>query len=360
MKKLLFISKNLEIGGMEKALVILLNTLVKDYDITLILEEKKGILLKDLDSKINIEVYKLANSKNIIIRKFKNLVHKTFWKLKNKNKYDFSCNYATYSLIGAYLAKVASPNNSLYVHSNYYEAYKHNVEKFCTFFNQLKIEDFKHIIFVSNEAKDSFNNIYPNLKSKTWVINNLVDYKNIKRLSTQEVEVKFNKNKTNFLFVGRLDNDSKNFVRMLKSFSLAISKNKNLCLYIIGEGKDNKLIKDLIKKYHLEKHVFLLGAINNPYQYFKSCDAFLLTSNYEGFPVVLIEALVLNVPMISTIDVSDEEINLKDYINKLPFLEKDIADILINFKKEKVDYKLDFKKINEKRILKLKKIINTK
>ena len=68
----------------------------------------------------------------------------------------------------------------------------------------------------------------------------------------------------------------------------------------------------------------------------------------------------MNVPMISTIDVSDEEINLKDYINKLPFLEKDIADILINFKKEKVDYKLDFKKINEKRILKLKKIINTK
>ncbi len=357
MKKLLFISKNLEMGGMEKALVTLVNTLVKDYDITLILEDKKGILLNDLDSRINIEIYKLANSKNVFIRKFKNLIHKTFWKLKNKNKYDFSCNYATYSLIGAYLAKVASSNNSLYVHNDYYELFKHNNNYFKDFFASLKVEDFKHIIFVSNEGKESFDKIYPDLKYKTCVINNLVDYSNIKKLSTHPINFKLNKDKTSFLFVGRLDNKQKNLVRMINSFHLAIKRNKNLVLYLIGNGPDKKLCEKLIKKYKLEKNIFLLGEIKNPYPYFNKCDCFLLTSDYEGYPVVLVEALVLNKQIISTIKTSDQEIDLSDYIIRIPFIEKEIAEVLTTFKKEKIDYKIDFKKINEKRINKLIKVI---
>ena len=360
MKKLLFISKNLEMGGMEKALVILLNELVKKYDITLILEEKKGMFFQDLNSQIKVEEYKLSTSKFTLLRRSINLIHKTLWKLKNKNKYDFACNFATYSLIGAYLAKVASTNNALYVHSNYYEAFKHNVEAFKGFFNSLNIADFQNIIFVSNESKDSFNKIYPDLKVKTIVINNLIDYNYIQTKAQEKINLPYQKNKINFLYEGRLDNDSKNFKRMLKSFSLALKKNNNLNLYLIGSGKDQKLCEDLIQEYNLKDNVFMLGAIKDPYQYFKHCDAFLLTSNYEGFPVVLVEALVLNVPIISTISVSDSEIDLKDYIIKIPFEEEKIAKVLSNFSQTKVNYHLDFAKINEKRIQKLINIIENK
>ena len=64
MKKLLFISKHMEIGGMERALLNLLNTLCKrHYKITLILEEKKGPLLEYLDPDVEVLEYKLSYNK---------------------------------------------------------------------------------------------------------------------------------------------------------------------------------------------------------------------------------------------------------------------------------------------------------
>ena len=69
MKKIIFFSKHMNIGGMEKSLVILLNSLTKYYDITLVLEQKKGLLLNDLNSLIKVKEYKLSTSKNIVFRK---------------------------------------------------------------------------------------------------------------------------------------------------------------------------------------------------------------------------------------------------------------------------------------------------
>ena len=357
MKKLLFISKNLEVGGMEKALVTLLNALCDKYIINLILEEKKGELLTDLDSNINVVEYRLSKNKIVCLRKTINLCHKILWKLKNKNKYDFSCNYATYSLIGSYLARTASTNNALYVHSNYYEAFKHDKHVFKNFFDALAISEFKNILFVSNESMHSFISIYNYLGDKCQVINNLIEYKKILDLSQENIDIKFPKDKLNFIFVGRLDNDSKNFNRMLKSFSIALKQNKNINLYLVGDGKDKKLCEELIKKYKLSNNTFLLGEKINPYPYIDKCDVFLLTSNYEGYPVVLTESLVLNKPMISTISVSDSEINASDYITIVAKDEEEIAKAILNVKNETKNYNINFEKVNKKRLNALISII---
>lgn len=358
MKKLLFISKNLEIGGMEKALVILLNSLIENYEITLILEEKKGTLITDLDSKIKIEEYKLSNWKIPVFRKAYNFIHKNFWKLKNKNKYDFSCNYATYSLIGSYLARQGSLNNSLYVHNDYYEIYKHNKNKFRDFFDSLSIEKFKNIIFVSNESQNNFISFYNNLKNKCFVINNIIDYKHIKLQSTEPIEKVFSNKKLNLLYIGRLDNEAKNFERMFKAMKLVLKENSNVNLYLIGDGPDKNLCLNLIKENKLEDNVFLLGTKKNPYPYLKKCDCLLLTSNYEGYPVVINEALVLNKPCISTIVVSDSEIDLKDYIIKTDSSEENIARAILNFSEKERKNNLNFAKINQQRIEKIRAIID--
>ena len=67
MKKIIFFSKNLNIGGMEKALVSLLNVLTEYYDITLVLESKTGDLLKYLNGKIKVEEYQLSQNQNILV-----------------------------------------------------------------------------------------------------------------------------------------------------------------------------------------------------------------------------------------------------------------------------------------------------
>lgn len=361
MKKLLFISKNLEIGGMEKALVILLNTLCKkDYEITLILEEKKGVLLEQLNSSITVKEYKLSYNKVLFFRKLYNFIHKTIWKFKNKNKYDFSCNYCTYSLIGSYLARTGSKNNSLYVHSNYYESFKHNNEAFRNFFDSLSISEFKNIIFVSNESKDSFVNIYKLAVDKCRVINNLIDFKNILKLSNEKINLNIFDADTNLVFVGRLDNDSKNFKRMLKSFSIAYSKNKKMKLFLVGDGKDKNLCEDLIRKYKLNSSVVLLGEKINPYPYIKNSDCFLLTSDYEGYPVVLTESLVLNKQMISTVSVSDSEINAKDFVTIVDKDEEKIAKAICSIKNKDIKYKIDFNEINNKRINAIISLIENK
>ncbi len=74
MKKLLFGAYSLDIGGIEKALVILVNKLQeKGYDITLVLEKKQGIFLNEINPKIKIIEYVPSNSKNKIQRKLVNL-----------------------------------------------------------------------------------------------------------------------------------------------------------------------------------------------------------------------------------------------------------------------------------------------
>lgn len=355
MKKIIFFSKDLSIGGMEKSLLNLLNELSKYYEITLVLENISGEYIKYLNEKIILKKYNLSNNKVIIIRKIINLLNRIIWKIKYLNRYDFSCNYATYLVWASKLAKISSNNSAYYIHSNYYEAFKHDKEKFINFFSEHQIEKFKNIIFVSNESRDAFLKAIPNV-NKTVVINNIIDYKNILSLANKE-KIEIDKNKINYLYIGRLDNESKNIKLLLESFLLVFQKNPNIVLTIIGDGSYQKNLIRFIKDNKMEKYVNYLGSKVNPYPYLKASDALILTSNYEGFPVVYLEALVLNKPILTTIITSDNEIDISDYCIHLEKDKNKIAREILKQTKKDVQYDLDFDKINIKRINSLRNII---
>ena len=147
MKKVVFFSRDLRIGGMEKALVSLLNSLVSMdlYEVTLVLEKKEGSLLEKLDSGVKVEEYRASESSNVFVRKLYNFSKRLWWKKKNGNKYDFACNYATYSTLGSILAIMSSKNSSLYVHSDYFEYFGGNTEEIRNFFILQGIKKFKRI-----------------------------------------------------------------------------------------------------------------------------------------------------------------------------------------------------------------------
>ena len=67
----------------------------------------------------------------------------------------------------------------------------------------------------------------------------------------------------------------------------------------------------MVKEYGLEDKIIFLGKKQNPYPYFKIADSLILTSEYEGFPVVYLEAMLLELPIITT-DVSDSLKVVKD------------------------------------------------
>lgn len=361
MKKLLFSAYSLDVGGIETALVTLLNELAKkQYEITLVLEKKQGIFLEDIDKKIKIIEYSPSNNKNVIFRKIINLAKRTKFILKYKNKFDFSASYATYSLPGSFVARTASKNSVLWVHSNYMTLFNNDKSEFNKFFEQLNIKQFSKIIFVSNDAKNAFIEQFAKFGEKSIVINNIIDYNKILKLSEENITEKKEDNTTTFLYVGRLTEKDKKVSRIIESAKILKEKNVQFKVIIIGDGKDKKQYTKMVQDYELEKYVIFLGKKKNPYPYFKVSDYLILTSEYEGFPVVYNEAKILNLPVITT-NVSDSKTIIGN--NYGIITSKDINDIaknmemVINSKIQNKE-KFDFKKYNEINIQKLEKIIN--
>ncbi len=360
MKKILIASYNLDFGGIETSLINLLKNMdLNKYDVTLVLEEIKGVFLKDVPSNIKIKKYKVSNNKNVLVRKFINFLKRIKWMLFNYKRYDASICYATYSGPCGFVARCASNNKILFVHSNYYQAYSKDINRVKEFFDNRKIEKYNHIVFVSNESKKDLCKIYPIIESKSITINNIIDYKRILKLSEKKVDIKKNTKKI-FLFVGRLDESSKRLTLLLDVAKKCKEEKLKILFWIIGNGPDEKKYKDIAKKENLDNVIFW-GAKKNPYPYMKACDYLILTSRYEGFPVVYNESIILEKPIITTINVSDDYVSIP---NRFGYVvnENNIFDKVkeLSTVKEKIKEMVNYESLNKKRMELIEEIMENK
>lgn len=301
MKKILFSGYTLDVGGIEIALVNLLNELIKKYEITLVLEKKQGMFLKELNPEIKIIEYNPNQNKNVLIRKTLNLLKRINFVIKYKNKYDFAASFTTYSKMGSFCARTASKNNALWVHTDYVALYKNNKEEISKFFNFINYNNFKNIIFVSKVAQGK---LVENLKidAKKEYINNLIDANKILKNYDEKIELK-KENITTFLNVCRHE-EEKRLELIIDAAEKLKNDNEEFKIIFIGEGTKTKEYKELVMKKGLENTILFMGLRENPYPYFKISDCLLVSSCFEGYPVVFNEARVLNLPIITT-DVSD-------------------------------------------------------
>ena len=358
MKKLLFAAYSLDVGGIEKALVNLVNVLQnRGYDITVVLEKKQGIFLNELNKNIKLIEYTPSEKKNLIVRKITNFIHRIQFIIKYKNKYDFSAAFATYSKPSIFVSKVASKNNTLWGHADYLTLFDNDRQKVKDFFKSIKVEQFKNIIFVSEEGKNSFLDIFPQMKEKTIECNNIVNNKEILKLSEEEIEIKKDNKCFTFLNVGRHDEKQKKLTRIIEAVQKLKQDDLNFKVLFVGDGKDNTLYRKMVKDKKLENNIIFVGPQKNPYPYFKIADCVVLTSDYEGYPVVFLESFILNKPIITT-KVSD----YKDIEGKYGYItSKQIDDIYEKMKEMikngyEIKESFDADKYNNDIIEKLEKI----
>lgn len=312
MKHVMFFIETLGGGGAEKVLLDIVKNIDKEkFKISVLTISNSGVYTEEIKKYCNFKSWVDINYLN------KGVIYSFFYKIKYKLIYILPAKISSFLLfysvcadigvgfIEGFATKLVSVDNKRFkkkicwvhvdpIERNYADDYFKNNQEQLHCYNS-----FDKIICVSNSVKNSFlekHNI--DYKNRVLVQYNPIDVKNIKKLSNLPSQVVL-RSEFNMISIGRLVNQ-KGFDRLIKAISSIKDLHSNFKLYILGEGiEKNNLIK-LIKQYDLENYVELIGFQVNPYNILKQAQLLVCSSRAEGFGLVIEEALILGVPVLST------------------------------------------------------------
>ncbi len=290
-KKIAFFIPSLRGGGAERVFVNLANEFSKrDFDVDLVLVQKEGPYLKEVNKNVNIVDLK---SKRIIFS-LSPLV-----KYLRKEKLSCVLSTLTHANIIVILAKILSQTKAKIMirQAIHFSSSKNKKLKLLAKFFYKKADK---IIVISEEMKNDLLESIRLSKEKVALIYNPVFNDIIKKKKNETITHKWLK--TNeykvILGTGRLT-QQKGFSILIKAFAI-LRKKEKIKLIILGEGKERKNLENLIKKLNLENDVDMPGFVDNPYAYIAKTNVYVLSSLYEGFPNTLVEALACSTPVVST------------------------------------------------------------
>lgn len=330
-KRVLVIGPGMEIGGVERSLLGLLDAI--DYDqaeVDLFLFWREGEFLPYVNPRVNLlpENKALARinlpigdlvrtghfytaalrlfSKLYADRRAKRLQTATMSKLlchklvsKTMPAFPKEYDYALGFFLPHYLLndKVKAKVKIGWVHTDYTS----KTEKPDTAFMLPMWASLDYIACVSEDVRRAFCTVYPSLAQKTVTIENILSPALIRK-QAEEADVSAEMpedGSVKLLSIGRFCT-AKAFdrvppvVKKLKGLGYPVK------WYLIGYGPDEALIREKIKECHAEDCVIVLGKKTNPYPYIKACDLYAQPSRYEGRAVTVTEAQALHKPVIIT------------------------------------------------------------
>ena len=126
-------------------------------------------------------------------------------------------------------------------------------------------------------------------------IYNSIDIDDIVSRSQDTIELDFEY----IIGVGQYDTNVKQFDKLIKAYAKSKLPKQGIALVILGEGKLKEYLKSIAKSFNVESLVHFLGFKKNPFKYIKNAKFFVLSSEFEGLPMVLLEALACNIPVVS-------------------------------------------------------------
>lgn len=299
MKKIAIFQSELSVGGIQKSLVNLLNSI--DYDkfhVDLYLSRQDKFWNVTFPEKLNIHYLKSTP------RLFSFL---PFELSKNLLKYDFAIDgeydlaidfnsYQVSCAVGA--LTVPARRRVMWIHNDV--RIKHQNEwkyRVLWYFFKDKFKYYDGFVPVSAALKEPFEALSGVKDKKFTVIENLINVDEIKdKMLVEPEDLSLDESCFNLVALGRLCHQ-KGYDIMLDEFGKACRQRDDLRLYIIGDGPDQTALEQQIKALGLEDKVFLLGRKENPYCYMNRMDAFISTSRYEGQPLNIMEAMVVGLPL---------------------------------------------------------------
>lgn len=340
MKKILFVLPHMICGGVEKSLLAILEIIKNEYEVTVCLVKEEGDFVELIPNQVKTielpldemvrEQLMLGGIKASAVYYAKNAQIVNFVKLSKNilssndlptllvpfekidsitEEFDVAvCFHMHMPFIVRYVAeKVQAKNKYIWVHNDF----AHSGFKISTIEKYLIA--YKQIFVVTEQLKDEFIELCPELKEKVSVFHNLVSEETVVKMAEQDNAIELiNDNKLKFLTMGRLD-IQKGYDLALDVCSKLIDKGLQFTWYVLGNGVLEQHIRERIKNENLEGYVQLLGIRKNPYPYLKKCDIYIQPSKHEGYGIAVAEARALHKPIICT-DFTGARDQIKDTI----------------------------------------------
>ena len=331
-KKLLIVSHALELGGAERSLIGLLDALDPQiWDIDLFLLRHEGELMDDIPKYVTLLPEVPAYT--VLARPMKDTLREghvlltagrmagriaagRYTKKHNYTESGVALEYShkftcplmpsiqpdkEYDLAVSFLTphyfvtqKVRAKKKIAWIHTDYSRV-QVNIPSETAMWSA-----YNYIASISDAVTESFLEVFPSLKHKVVLIENILPECLIKRQAMEPVETDMPANGCiRLLSIGRYCT-AKNFDNVPDICSRLVSAGLNVKWYIIGFGGDETLIRKKIEDARMKDRVILLGKKANPYPYIKACDLYVQPSRYEGKSVTVREAQMLGKPVVIT------------------------------------------------------------
>lgn len=302
-KKVLFIMETLGGGGAEKVLIETLKRLdFSKYAITLLLLRCEGVYLSQVPKNVTVKFLLPNEPSGWFQRKILFSIKKRWWNFVINNeclanivfgeRYDVGIAFleGNSSLLLSHLNCIARKIAWVHIDLLYHKVLPRKIE-------HIVYKKMDNIVCVSEGAQNSLLKLYPEVKSYTQVVYNPVDIEEVMQKSREPID---SEEKVKVIAIGRLCNAQKGFDILLAAHKINVDAGVKYNLTILGEGDDRAELESFININNIGDSTRLLGFKENPYPYLADSSLFVMSSHYEGYPVVLVEAMALGKAVVST------------------------------------------------------------
>ena len=334
MKKVLFLVRDMRLGGVQKSLLSFLQCFAgseyaQQYEVHLLVLDPRGELLSQVPQTIKIiqtdrrlrwmasrmnknlfktcwsirglcgEVRWLVQKKLRLLPKQLNIAQKVWF-----SWHDMISNHeGTYDVVVSYqdgecgyyaIDKVQAQQKILWLHSDYQK------QGYDPKFDLRYYESCDAVVTVSDDCRKCFLNIFPQFAEKTLVLENITSADLVLSRSNETVELEYNgDSSTKILSVGRL-NWQKGFDLAVDTAKLLRDAGTDFLWVVVGDGSERGPLQSRIDANGVAECFKLVGTRSNPYAYMKACDILVQPSRIEGKSIVLDEAKIFCKPIVAT------------------------------------------------------------
>ena len=362
---ILITNGHLKVGGVEKSLITLLNSInYETYNVDLLLFEDFGEYYDQIPNNVNVKLFDLKPYYGSVFKVIKkclkrrdfvgifikciltlsskiSLKYLKFFKLLNitKKYYDVAIAYRVEMSTDFISFAVKAPKKYMWWHHGEFDYDQSTVSRW-----NVALKNIDKIVSVSESAKEM---ICPYFKNEIVVIPNMLDIQDIYSKSK-----KFNPyegiSEKIIVSVGRMSPEKKMINAVYAMENLLNKGYSNVKWYLVGDGAERNFIESEIRKHNLENYIICVGNQKNPYPYIQYSDFFVHLSYVESQGLTVLEAMLLEKCGVVTRSTGVEEYvkngensviceqNVDDLTNKIEYVLKN-PNVLNNMKKAQVN-----------------------